>query len=264
MPYFLPCFAMQQSQKKASEVATALIKISVYVRRSEMRRRLERLAFRLVEDISCASPEETNKTLDAIEGFMHLGRHLYEVEPMNAEIILREIAYLRSVVEDADRTVVRAIPPPGEIEAIFAPEQKEAPIPREGAIRPGKPGKRKGKPVGPNPGEKVNSLLDEAADENNAATDEAGANVAMEMRQNNLATDNKAAIEENQAIRQSEIFEKMRQLPDQKMQLKDIIAAFPDVSERTIRYDLQRLCSQGLLERVGPGGPGTHYRIRVV
>ena len=42
--------------------------------------------------------------------------------------------------------------------------------------------------------------------------------------------------------------------------LKDILEILPNSSERTIRYDLQTLVEQGVLERVGPGGPGTFYR----
>ena len=44
--------------------------------------------------------------------------------------------------------------------------------------------------------------------------------------------------------------------------MKSIVAAFPDVSERTLRYDLQRLCEEGQIERVGAGGPSTFYRAR--
>ncbi len=46
--------------------------------------------------------------------------------------------------------------------------------------------------------------------------------------------------------------------------IRDIIAVFPGVSERTLRYDLQKLCEQGVLERVGSGGPASYYRAREV
>lgn len=45
----------------------------------------------------------------------------------------------------------------------------------------------------------------------------------------------------NATIRQSAILEKIRQSENRQSQLKDILAAFPDVSERTMRYDLQKL-----------------------
>ena len=61
----------------------------------------------------------------------------------------------------------------------------------------------------------------------------------------------------NSIIRQSAICNVIRQLG--KASMKDIIAEFPEVSERTIRYDLQKLCNQGSLSRIGNGGPSTYY-----
>lgn len=56
------------------------------------------------------------------------------------------------------------------------------------------------------------------------------------------------------------IVQKVRQLGNTAM--KDLIAALPSVSERTIRYDLQKLCEGLVLERVGNGGPASFYRLR--
>ena len=62
-------------------------------------------------------------------------------------------------------------------------------------------------------------------------------------------------------IRQSAIIDKIKQ--SGKVSLKDLLVELPDVSERTIRYDLQRLCGQGVLERIGNGGPSTYYIARL-
>lgn len=59
--------------------------------------------------------------------------------------------------------------------------------------------------------------------------------------------------------RQDQVVDKIRQLGNAAM--KDVIAAFPEVSERTLRYDLQKLCEQSKIERIGPGGPGSYYRL---
>ena len=64
------------------------------------------------------------------------------------------------------------------------------------------------------------------------------------------------------AIRQSAILEKIRQSENRQAPLKEILAAFPEVSERTMRYDLQKLCGQDVIERVGNGGPGSYYTIK--
>lgn len=44
--------------------------------------------------------------------------------------------------------------------------------------------------------------------------------------------------------------------------LRDLQEIFPEFSERTIRYDIEKLANQGLIERVGNGGPATFYRIK--
>ena len=44
--------------------------------------------------------------------------------------------------------------------------------------------------------------------------------------------------------------------------LRDLQNIFPDVSERTIRYDLEKLVNSGSIERFGNGGPSTYYRVK--
>ncbi len=60
------------------------------------------------------------------------------------------------------------------------------------------------------------------------------------------------------AIRQSAILERIRQSGN--CRLKDIQEVLPDSSERTIRYDLQTLLEQNLIERIGNAGPSVFYR----
>jgi hypothetical protein len=62
------------------------------------------------------------------------------------------------------------------------------------------------------------------------------------------------------AIRQSAILERIRQIGNCRM--KDIQETLPDSSERTIRYDLQAMVEQNLIERVGSGGPAVFYRVK--
>jgi hypothetical protein len=61
--------------------------------------------------------------------------------------------------------------------------------------------------------------------------------------------------------RQSLILEKIRQSGN--CHARDLQAILPDLSERTLRYDLQRLVEQGKIERGGGGGPASWYRISV-
>lgn len=64
----------------------------------------------------------------------------------------------------------------------------------------------------------------------------------------------------NAAMRQSAILERIRQKDN--CRLKEIQEFLPEVSERTLRYDLQSLMEQSLIERVGNGGPSTYYRLK--
>ncbi|MEN9341754.1 MAG: hypothetical protein RIQ54_10 [Candidatus Parcubacteria bacterium] len=58
--------------------------------------------------------------------------------------------------------------------------------------------------------------------------------------------------------RQTAILSKIQELGN--CRLKDLIEYLPNVSERTIRYDLQKLTDSGVIERVGGGGPFSFYR----
>lgn len=60
-------------------------------------------------------------------------------------------------------------------------------------------------------------------------------------------------------IRQSAILERIRQIGN--CRLNDIQVILPDCSERTIRYDLEFLVGQNLVEKVGTGGRSVYYRI---
>jgi hypothetical protein len=64
------------------------------------------------------------------------------------------------------------------------------------------------------------------------------------------------------AIRQTAILERIRQTGN--CRLKDIQEILPECSERTIRYDLQTLLEQDLIERIGNAGPSVYYQARNV
>jgi hypothetical protein len=64
------------------------------------------------------------------------------------------------------------------------------------------------------------------------------------------------------AIRQEAIVNRIRQTGN--CRLKDIQDVLPNISERTIRYDLQTLLERGLVERIGNAGPSVFYRLAAV
>lgn len=79
-------------------------------------------------------------------------------------------------------------------------------------------------------------------------------------RQQDAPASTEASGIDNPAIRQTAILNKIRQSGN--CRIKDIQELLPDCSERTIRYDLQTLVEQNLVERVGAGGPSVFFRAR--
>ncbi len=60
--------------------------------------------------------------------------------------------------------------------------------------------------------------------------------------------------------RRNKILERVRQSGN--CRIKDLEEVLNGASERTLRYDLQRLVQEGVLERVGQSGPAIYYRLK--
>lgn len=91
-------------------------------------------------------------------------------------------------------------------------------------------------------------------------------NVSAKIEEHNIDHNNNESYDSgrqngNSAIRQSAILDRIRQ--NGNCRLKEIQEILPGASERTLRYDFQRLLEQGLIERIGNSGPATYYRARV-
>lgn len=69
----------------------------------------------------------------------------------------------------------------------------------------------------------------------------------------------------NGETRQMAIYELIRQFGKEfgnGCRMRDLQESFSGVSERTIRYDLEKLMEMGLIERAGQSGPGTYYKVK--
>ncbi len=64
----------------------------------------------------------------------------------------------------------------------------------------------------------------------------------------------------NNKEREVVIIEIIRQFGNCRM--KDIQDGLPNLSERTLRYELKDLVLRGMVEKVGTAGPGTFYRLK--
>ena len=246
--------------KKAHEMGVLLIRISVYIRRRDLRERIERLSFSLVESSASRNPDVLWHVIPSLISLMHLGRTLYEIEPINAGFALDGLADL---YESFQKSV-----------GVFSSDKDMA----SGAL---KVSRESGKVLAHSSAKSLTSIASsfpEKSSENPAKEN----NPAITLKEfhmsnsfpNNSASESGYKTEElivskgnsadNPAIRQSAIFERMNNLSGKAVQLKDIIPLFPGVSERTLRYDLQRLSAEGKVERIGAGGPATYYKVRTL
>lgn len=210
--------------QKSQQISLALIRVSVQVRRQDLRSRLERMAFQLLEDVSGDQFEFALNDIEIIRSLSELGRDIYQIEPINAKILLQELGILESAIRQDFGIGSGNF----DIGDIFS---KPLVIPESSPIL---------EPI----------LTDPVPDfgSNNHQVNSTG-----------HSNGNGNGI--NSTIRQSAIIDIIRQ--SKKVGLKDVLVAFPDVSERTVRYDLQKLCTQGVLDRIGNGGPATYYTLKM-
>jgi hypothetical protein len=209
--------------QKAQEIGLALIRIAVYIRRLELRSRIESLAMGLLENTAAKDWENSLTTINVLNAMVNFGKLIYQIEPINANIILQELNILNSAIRQ-----IAGLPNDSEnIAELFSK------LPVSIDFTENKPA--------------IGNSTEISQQQNNIEKQD---NIEINVNGNGI----------NANIRQSEILEKIRQLG--QVFIKDLIAEFPDVSERTLRYDLQKLCNQNLIERVGNSGPSTYYVIR--
>ncbi len=196
--------------QKAQEISYALIRLAAYIRRAELKQRIEKLAFQFLEEVAGTAFDAALKTSAILESLISIGKAIYEVEPANATVIIGELNSLNAAMRQ-----IAGLEEVPNLETMFS------------------------KPVA-------------VPSTNREFTDIVG----------NITNANNSNNGIRASIRQSAIIEKIRQSSNKQAQLRDILAAFPEVSERTMRYDLQKLCAQGLVERIGNGGPGSYYLLK--
>jgi len=84
--------------------------------------------------------------------------------------------------------------------------------------------------------------------------------LSKESRQENVEVKEPRKNSAESGVRKEAILSKIRQAGS--CRLRDIQEALPDISDRTLRYDVQELMVSGEVERIGGGGPATYYRAR--
>lgn len=210
--------------QKAVEICYALVRVAAQIRRESLKGSIDRLAFKFMEEVTADNFDLAIKTSSSIGGMLKIGQALYEIEPVNAKVIL------------------------GELEAVNA-EMRQS-IGLDGL---------------PNLDRFFNNSATKSVNRQefgNSAKTLADIRPATITQEQDSSGDIGGGNGFSATIRQSAILDRIRQSANGQAALKDIIAAFPETSERTMRYDLQKLCSQGQIERIGNGGPASYYTLK--
>jgi hypothetical protein len=306
---------------KAREISYALNRVSFYIKREELRNRLERLSFEFLENAAVAAEDASDKqalirvfkNISALDVLIRIGHSLYEIETVNSNILLREVDSFSSAIRQLAETssamtnssefgkVNSANPIAREdlnLESMFSMPPAIIKETANSAIENVSVGVKS---------EFGNSAIRQSSDLNDQTSgssikDEKDfANIdnekdIVERAYSSVSEKEKGIVSEvmgdrissqvsvkdsvpacqaiirkfqngiaqqvrdesgNRTIRQNLISEKIRQ--SGKANVKELVGQFPGVSERTLRYDLQKLCDQGVIEKIGSSGPGTSY-----
>jgi DeoR-like helix-turn-helix domain len=223
----------QEVIKKSYEISYALSRIGAHSSEPTLKEVLFRQAFALLESAAIENYAQMSSIVMSLEYLIQFGNTIGLIHKDNAETLLLQFAELKEIVATpGESSALPAVP----LEDIF--RHKSPQSPRQTANRQA----AKTEPA------KEDAIRQEAANEEPAKE--------REQEEEPSESGNNG----NAAMRQAAILERIRQSGN--CRLKDIQEILPHLSERTIRYDIQSLLEQNLVERVGNGGPTVYYRAR--
>ncbi len=222
----------QYLSKKAYEISYALFRVAAVLKRRALADHLESQALLLLTHTIGEDYMKSSVTAAAIEYLVKFGEDLGIIHGENGKLVVAELRNFNAAIAEFEKSAKTEA---ADLQSIFSKPQ----LPMGAAIELNKqePSVRSSGTGNAEPG--VREVVHVVASENGNGN---GNNIVKA------------------AMRQSAILERIRQ--NNNCRLRDIQEWLSDVSERTIRYDLQNLIGQGLVERLGNGGPATFYRIR--
>lgn len=214
--------------KKAYEICYALFRISSHVKRESFARRLEEGGLDILGAAASGEFRKIGAISSVVEHLSRVGSDLGIIHPSNTETIARELSNLNSAIAEFGNAAKAEEAPLEDIFSKFSLSTSES-------------GNRHGIPREQSEAEGQGGSL-----ENGNGLD------------GFTAGGQRSVVKA--AIRQSMILERIRQNGNCRM--KEIQEILSDVSERTLRYDLQGLIERGAIKRIGNGGPATTYRVK--
>lgn len=218
---------------KGYEIAYALFRIASQIAEKDFGEQLRVSGTALLTATAKEDYPATEDSLRVMECLVKFAGDVNIIGTGNSDVLLKEIYALEAGITEAkkiskaDRIDFAGIFSEQEFTAKPAISQKPA--------------------IEDNPAIRQSAKKEEPAVERQVTYD-------AEASSNNINTILKSAI------RQTAILDRIRQSGN--CRLKDILEMLPGTSERTLRYDLQTLLEQDLIERVGIAGPSVYYRAK--
>lgn len=240
------------SRKKAFELGYALFRVAAIAKSRSFAETLETKATALLDSIVSEDYETARATIKHIEYFMRFGTDAGLLHLHNAEIIIKEgsglyaaIAGLpepailqelnfdkffsKSPLQDRERIPVKSVKVPAKLDSTGSPlAELQDEIVADEVVRPIRPFDR---------------LRVALRNSNGRQAQGEQAHHEAELQETDDGNTAKSAI------RQSAILDRLRQT--ENCRFAELQELLPDVSERTLRYDLQSLADRGFIEKVG-------------
>jgi hypothetical protein len=219
---------LDPAAKKAYEVGYALFRVAAILPSRNFAELLEREALELLTTTVSNLAAEAAKTSQSLRYLLSFGRDTGNVHSENVELLIRQLTELESLIQDSAMNEISA----ADISDIFTARDEA----RDAAMDDFE------YPVNDTAPEPMVIPATNEANNTNEANEAAGVPAAPLKK------------------RQEIILERIRQSGN--CRTRDLQAALPDLNERTLRYDLQRLVEQGKIERGGKGGPDSWYKAK--
>lgn len=215
--------------KKAYEVSYALFRVAAILPSRGFAETLEKEALNLLRFTVSNLSAEAQNTLGTIHYLVAFGKDTNSIHSENADLLIQQLESLAGMLNDRAGNAVT----PADLSQIFSTTESSVAEPR-------------------------------VAEPNVAEPNVAGSHSAGTTHEVKALPKSGPASSPASAIilsdRQGIILGKIRQSGN--CRTRDLQAILPDLSERTLRYDLQRLVEDGKIERGGGGGPASWYRIK--
>jgi hypothetical protein len=253
----------EYASKKAFEISYALFRISANLpAHRQFMEHLENQAMGLLESVISADYPKTRNILSVIEHFIRLGAETNVIQPATGEIVINEIKVLDSAIAEFGNS---AILPNVDLKGVFS-QKKFMPEPNN--IKKAE----KNKYSIPIKQAIENKIIPAIISRDSAIPKDSAIPQNSAISNNSAIPNNSAILQDSATIaeysikerkekeRKETILEKIQQAGT--CRLRDLQEFLPDLSERTIRYTLQTLVEQGVIERIGSTGPATYYRAK--